>query len=79
MKLGRDEVLMDPYKCCCLSGRSAKGRIQGGVKICHGVPFFKKLLLQTGRLQRETECIAMIYKHVGRSVVTFGSIPKSDF
>ena len=25
-----------------------------------GVPFFKKLLLQTGRLQRQTECIAMI-------------------
>ena len=25
-----------------------------------GVPFFKKLLLQTGRLQGQTECIAMI-------------------
>ena len=25
-----------------------------------GVPFFKKLLLQTGRLQQQTECIAMI-------------------
>ena len=25
-----------------------------------GVPFFKKLLLQTGRLQQQTECIAVI-------------------
>ena len=61
MKLGRDEVLMVPYKCCCFSARSAQGRIQGGAKIGHGgVPFFKKLLLQTGRLQRQTEWIAMI-------------------
>ena len=43
-----------------------------------GVPFFKKLLLQTGRLQQPTEFIAMIWKHVGRSVVIFGSIPKSN-
>ena len=61
MKLGRDEVLMVPYKCCCFSARSAQGRIQGGAKIGHGgVPFFKKLLLQTGRLQRQTKWIAMI-------------------
>ena len=43
-----------------------------------GVPFFRKLL-QTGRLQQQTECIAVIKKHVGRSVVIFGSIPKSNF
>ena len=36
MKLGRDEVLMVPYKCCCFSARSAQGRIQGGAKIGHG-------------------------------------------
>ena len=35
-KLGRDEELMVPYKCCCFSARSAKGRIQGGAKIDHG-------------------------------------------
>ena len=33
MKLGRDEVLMVPYKCCCFSARSTQGRIQGGAKI----------------------------------------------
>ena len=36
MKLGRDEVLMVPYKCCCFSARSVQGRIQGGAKIGHG-------------------------------------------
>ena len=35
MTLGRDEVLMVPYKCCCFSARSAQGRIQGGAKIGH--------------------------------------------
>ena len=33
MKLGRDEVFMVPYKCCCFSARSAQGRIQGGARI----------------------------------------------
>ena len=61
MKLGRDEVLMVPYKCCYFSARSAQGRIQGGAKKGHGgVPFFDKLLLQTGRLQQQTEYIAVI-------------------
>ena len=79
MKLGMDEVLKVPYKCCCFSTRSAQGRIQGGAKIGHGVPFFKELLLQRGRLQQQTECIAVILKHVGRSVVIFGFIWKSNF
>ena len=39
----------------------------------------KKILLQTRRLQRQTKWIAMIKKHVGRSVVIFGSIPRSNF
>ena len=42
MKLGRDEVLMVPYKFCCLLTRSAQGWIQGGAKIGHRVPFLKK-------------------------------------
>ena len=44
-----------------------------------GVPFFNELLLQTGRLQQQTECIAVIEKHVRKSVVTFDSILKSNF
>ena len=42
MKLGRDEVLMVPYKCCCFSARSAQGRIQGGTKIGHGGPLLQE-------------------------------------
>ena len=44
-----------------------------------GVPFFKELLLQNERLRHQTECIAVIYKHLGRSVVIFGFIRKSNF
>ena len=36
MKLGMDEVLKVPYKCCYFSARSAQGRIQGGAKLGHG-------------------------------------------
>ena len=57
-------------------GQIRPGADQGGAKIGHGD---KKLLLQTGRLQQQTKCIAMIKKHVGRSVVIFGSIPKLNF
>ena len=42
MKLGRDEVLMVPYKCCCFSARSTQGRIQGGAKIGQGGPLLKE-------------------------------------
>ena len=35
-KLGRHEMLMIPYKCCCFSARSVQGRIQGGAKIGRG-------------------------------------------
>ena len=42
MKLGRDEILMVPYKRCCFSARSAKGRIQGGAKIGHGGPLLQE-------------------------------------
>ena len=56
-----------------------RGGSGAGQKLVTGVPFFKKLLLQTGRLQRQTKWIAMLYKHMGRSVVIFGSIPKSNF
>ena len=32
MKLGMDDVLKVPYKCCCFSAISDQGRIQGGSK-----------------------------------------------
>ena len=35
MKLGKDEVLMVPYKCCCFLARFVQGQIQGGAKIGH--------------------------------------------
>ena len=42
MKLGGDEVLMVPYKCCCFLVRSVQGRIQGGAKIGHGGPLLQE-------------------------------------
>ena len=42
MKLGRDEVLMVPYKCCCFLARFAQGRMQGGAKIGHGGPLLSE-------------------------------------
>ena len=42
MKLGRDEVLMVPYKCCCFSARSTQGRIKGWAKIGHGGLLFSE-------------------------------------
>ena len=42
MKLGRDDVFMVPYKCCCFSARSAQGWIQGGAKIGHGGPLLQE-------------------------------------
>ena len=42
MKLGMDEVLKVPYKCCCFSARSVQGRIQGVAKIGHGGPLLQK-------------------------------------
>ena len=41
-KLGRDEVFMVPYKCCCFSARSVKGRIQGRAKIGQGGPLLQR-------------------------------------
>ena len=62
MKLGMDEVLMDPYKCCCFSARSAPGWIQGGAKIVHGAggPLLQESSSSDRRLQQQTELIAMI-------------------
>ena len=43
MKLGRDEVLMVLYKCCCcFSARYAQVWIQDGAKIGHGGPLLQE-------------------------------------
>ena len=60
-----------PLQVLLFFGLIRRGADPGrGKNRSRGVPFFKKLL-QTGRLQRQTECIAVIKKHVGRSVVIF--------
>ena len=41
-KLGRDEVLMVPYKCSCFSARSPQGRIQGGKNRSRGGPLLQQ-------------------------------------
>ena len=41
-KLGSDEVLIVPYKCCCFSARSVHWQSQGGAKIVHGGPLFQR-------------------------------------
>ena len=79
MKLGMDEVLKVPYKCCCFSARFAQGRIQGGAKIGHG----GHLLQQTSSSDRKATATNRMHssdlKHVGRSFVIFGFIRKSNF
>ena len=49
-----------PLQVLLFFGQIRPGRIQGGAKLGLGVPFFNELLLQTGRLQQQTECIAVI-------------------
>ena len=78
-ELGRDEVLMVPYKCCCFSVRSVQGRIQGGAKIGHGGP----LLQRTSSSDRKATATNRMYSKdleaCGMNIVTFGSILKSNF
>ena len=49
MKLGRDEVLMVPYKCSCFLARSAQGQIQGGAKIGHRGPLLQESSSSDGK------------------------------
>ena len=50
-----------PLQVLLFFGQIRPGADPGrGQNRSRGVPFFKKLLLQTGRLQRQTKCIAMI-------------------
>ena len=51
-----------PLQVLLFFGQIRPGADPGrGNNIVTGVPFFNKLLLETGRLQQQTECIAMIY------------------
>ena len=50
-----------PLQVLLFFGQIRPGMDPGrGKNRSRGVPFFKKLLLQTGRLQQQTECIAVI-------------------
>ena len=79
MKLGIDEVLMVPYKCCCFSARSPQGRIQGGAKIGHGGPLLQETSFSDWKATATNRMHSNDLEACGRSVVIFGSIPKSNF
>ena len=50
-----------PLQVLLFFGQIRPGADPGrGKNRSRGVPFFRKLLLQTGRLQQQTECIAVI-------------------
>ena len=79
-KLGRDEVLIWPRTCIkvfrpYLPWEDPRKCKQGS----RGPLLQPEPLLQTGRLQQQTEQITIILKQVGRGIVLFGSIPKSNF
>ena len=80
-KFDRDEVLIVTHLCIGFSATSTQGQIQGGA-ICQNRSMkgsFSKGLLQIRRLQQQTEYIAVISKHMGRSIIIFGSILKLNF
>ena len=74
--LVRDEMLMTPAHVLWCIGHICTGADPlRGKNMSWGSLSSKKLLLQTGRLQQQTECIA----HVDWSVVGCSSNPKSNF
>ena len=69
-KLGRDEVIMVPYKCCCFSARSVQGRIQCGAKVGHGGPLLQRAsasdwkAIATNRMHiNDLEVCGMLYSY----------------
>ena len=70
---------MTRHICIYSWAKSAQGWIQGGAKIGHGGSLLQRTSSSDRRLQQHTECIAAIYKHLGRSIVIFGFIVKSIF
>ena len=70
MKLGRDEVLLVPYKCCCFSARLVWGRIQGGAKKGHKGPLLQQTsssdwkATATNRMHsNDLEACGMLYRY----------------
>ena len=59
-KLGRDEVLMVLTSVVVFQPDPPGADPGRGQNRSHGVPFFNNFFLQTGRLQQQTEFIAMI-------------------
>ena len=58
IKLGIDEVLKVPDKCC-FSAKSAQGSIQGEAKVCHGGPLFQ----ETSSLDRKATTTNIMYSN----------------
>ena len=78
-KLGRDKVLMTPHIRIDSWAKSAQGWIQGGAKIgSRG-----SLLQRTSSSDRKATATYWMHsndlKHLGRSIVIFGFIGKSNF
>ena len=78
MKLGRDEVLIFSYKCCCFSVRSAQGQIKGGAKLFHGDP-----LQRTSSSDRKASATNQVHSNgleaCGKSVAIFGPFRNQIF
>ena len=78
-KLGRDKVLMTPLICIDSWAKSVQGWIQGGAKIGPR----GSLLQRTSSSDRKATATYWMHsndlKHLGRSIIIFGFIGKSNF
>ena len=75
LRLGRDKVLKNPCAFVLNLGQISQGADPGqGHNWSKRGPSPKEFFFRVKMLQQQTEYIAMIYKHLGRSVDIFGSI-----
>ena len=84
MKLGRDEVLRVPYKCCCFLARPVQGRIQGRAKIGQQRGGGSPLLQRTSSWDLKATATNRIHSNDleasgMKCCYFFFSIPKSNF
>ena len=78
-KLGRDKALMTYIFLLTFWSNPPRGWYPGqGHNRSMRDPSPKDFFFRVVRLQQQTECIAMISKHLGRCVVIFGSIVRSS-